>query len=57
MKKMLNASIDSNLFFRLKLFVVKLKQRQGNQVTQESVVEQAIKEFLEKNDKGEEDAE
>jgi hypothetical protein len=53
MKKMLNASIDSDLFFRLKLYVVKRKQRMGNNVTQESIVEEAIKEYLEKKEKEE----
>jgi len=55
MKKMLNASIDSDLFFRLKFYVVKLKQRKGNSVTQESVVEEAIKEYLKKKEEEEKD--
>jgi len=49
-KKMLNASIDSNLFYRLKLHVTRVKQAQG-QATQEAIVEQAIKELLERDEK------
>ena len=57
MKKMLNASIDSDLFYRLKLYVVKRKQRTSNSVTQESIVEEAIREYLEKREEEESNVE
>jgi hypothetical protein len=51
---MLNASIDSDLFYRFKMHVLRVKQSRG-QVTQETLVEKAIFELLERDEKKFED--